>query len=59
MCNGIVPHCQPRQGLCSHLAQMWAISDFFPTLIIGDRPQWQGLCSHCAHSWVEGVQQPT
>ena len=38
-----------RQGLCSHLAHLWATSDSAPRSEAEEVPQRQGLCSHLAH----------
>ena len=42
-----------RQGLGSHCAHMWAISDFVPVQSIGDPPRRQGLGSHYADMWAK------
>ena len=41
-----------RQGLGSHYAHMWAISDFVLAMKHWGPPRWQGLGSHCAHMWA-------
>ena len=42
-----------RQGLCSHLAHLWATSDSLPpALKRWGPPGRQGLCSHLAHLWA-------
>ena len=38
-----------RQGLCSHLAHVWATSDSAPCSEVLGSPRQQGLCSHLAH----------
>ena len=43
----------PRwQGLCSHLAHLWATFDSAPALKWWGPPRRQGLCSHLAHLWA-------
>ena len=41
-----------RQGLCSHLAHLWATSDSAPRSEAVGPPKLQGLCSHGAHLWT-------
>ena len=41
-----------RQGLCSHLADLWATSDSALRSEAVGTPQAQGLCSHLAHFWA-------
>ena len=41
-----------RQGLCSHLAHLWATSDSTPRSEAVGIPQVAGLHSHLAHLWA-------
>ena len=41
-----------RQGLCSHLAHLWATSDSAPALKRWGPPRRQGFISHLAHLWA-------
>ena len=41
-----------QQGLCSHLAHLWATSDFAPRFEAVGTPRRQGICSHVAHLWA-------
>ena len=41
-----------RQGLCSHLAHLWATSDAAPRSEVVGTLRRQGLCSHLAHLWA-------
>ena len=47
-----------RQGLCSHLARLWATSDFAPrSKAVGTFKQ-QRLCSHLVHLWATSDSAP-
>ena len=49
----------PRwQGLCSHLAHLWATSDSAPAVKRWGPPRRQGLCGHLAHLWVTSDSTP-
>ena len=41
-----------RQGLGSHFARLWVISDFVPCPKHWGAPRRHGLGSHCAHIWA-------
>ena len=47
-----------RQGLCSHLAHLWATSDCALFSKAVGTPKGQGLCSHLAHLWATSDYAP-
>ena len=47
-----------RQGLCSHLAHLWATSNSTPAVKRWGPPKRQGLFSHLAHLWATSDSAP-